>query len=340
MGPWEILAQIGEELFVGAPYGSLYRPIDNAAVDALVRREREKRGARLFSRRDGWAGPSTLLREGGSLAVLADQRVGAAGVPAPFFGREVLTTRLPYILHRKSGAPLITMSAWTVEPGKWIVQIHPPIFPQREKLDTRESFIRRCSQALEAAMRVSVEDVFWFHRRFRAEKDNFLPSAGEDENEVPVRRTLMVLPDAPAAAMACAHAISTFARQRPHLAFVIVGRHAAPAAAGANFPQTIDVIETAEGTLSPELVSRIQRIERSGTVGIDGAVIFSRTDFLLWCEVSATVGLDRILGPTGENAPRKVGQAFALPIQPEDTESWLAILKGLSSRETTEMQPK
>lgn len=340
MGPWEILAQIGQMLFLGARFGSLYRPIDNPAVDALVRKEREKRGARLFSRKDGWAGPIGLLREGGALAVLADQRVGAAGVAAPFFGREVLTSRLPYILHRKSGAPLITMSAWTVEPGKWRVQIHPPIFPQREGMNTRETFTRRCNEALEAAFKVSQEDVFWFHRRFRPESQTFFPGAGagEDGSAGPVRRTLVVLPDGQAAAVACARAIAAFSRARPRLAFVIAGNHAGMATTEAGLAGATDLIDAKEGTPPAELVRRIQEVERTGAVGIDGAVIFSNHYFLFWCGVSADVGLDRILGPTGETAPRKVGQPFALPTQPNDAESWLAILEGLSACQATEMQ--
>ena len=77
MGPWEVLSQLPLYFQEGitAPLASMYRPLNNAAVDLYVRKLREHFGMQLFSREDGFHKPMSFLRSGGILGVLADQKM-------------------------------------------------------------------------------------------------------------------------------------------------------------------------------------------------------------------------------------------------------------------------
>ncbi|HAY99174.1 MAG TPA: hypothetical protein DCY38_00065, partial [Opitutae bacterium] len=89
MGPWEALAQLpglGKQQYrVEAPFGAMYRPLNNNYLDEWYRSQREGQGTRLFSRRDGFHKPVDFLRAGGMLGILSDQKM-REGVEVSFFG--------------------------------------------------------------------------------------------------------------------------------------------------------------------------------------------------------------------------------------------------------------
>jgi lauroyl/myristoyl acyltransferase len=66
----------------------MYRPLNNTYLDRWYRKQRQARGAALYSRRDGFHKPVDFVRSGGMLAVLADQKM-RQGPSVPFMGREV-----------------------------------------------------------------------------------------------------------------------------------------------------------------------------------------------------------------------------------------------------------
>ena len=80
MGPWELLnamSLVARARGINAPFGSIYRPIDNQYLDRWIRAQREAQGTRLISRKDrGVHAPAGFLRQGGVLGILADQRTG------------------------------------------------------------------------------------------------------------------------------------------------------------------------------------------------------------------------------------------------------------------------
>lgn len=161
MGNWEVLAQLIRETGEAIEGGPIYRPLQNPLLDALTVQRRTQEGAVLFNKHDGFNGPATLLRRGGVVTVMTDQRAGGHGELCPFFGRLSSCTPLPALLARRTGSAMVTLSIISQETGKWLLTIRSV----PEKAKTAEVLGH-----LETAMRDQLTDVFWFHDRWRVDK--------------------------------------------------------------------------------------------------------------------------------------------------------------------------
>lgn len=163
MGNWEILTQ----LRILAPeiksLASLYRPLDNPLLDRLIKRRRQKKGADLFSRTEGFTKSITHLKEGGCLGVIADQHAGSKGLAVPLFGKLTSMTNLPALLHRKTKAPILPISMCTVSPGKWKVIFHPALQVFDESRKDAYKLTCQTAKAYESMMLESPADVLWMH---------------------------------------------------------------------------------------------------------------------------------------------------------------------------------
>jgi len=161
MGNWEVLAQLVKTLGPHAKGGPIFRRLENPLLDELTVKRRTQQGAVLFDKHDGFNGPAALLREGGVVTVMTDQRAGGHGELCPFFGRLSSCTPLPALLARRTGAAMVTLSVFCVGTGRWRLKVRPV----PEKARTAEVVAH-----LETAMRDRLTDVFWFHDRWRIDK--------------------------------------------------------------------------------------------------------------------------------------------------------------------------
>ena len=89
-------------------FGIIFRPMDSAALNAFVKRTRERHGMRLLSRKGGFAEALGILRARGCVGVLFDQNAGQQGALTLLLGRVCSTTELPGLLAAKFGADLRT----------------------------------------------------------------------------------------------------------------------------------------------------------------------------------------------------------------------------------------
>jgi KDO2-lipid IV(A) lauroyltransferase len=158
MGNWELLTRLHRTFPEGLKIGGFYRPLNNPILNERALREREADGARLFSKRDSLHHVTGFLRENGVIGILADQRVGRQGELVPFFGRLTRASPLASLLVRRCKSEVLALSFRTVAPGKWSARYHPVDKPYVSK---------NCMQALEAAMKVSMIDVFWLQERWK-----------------------------------------------------------------------------------------------------------------------------------------------------------------------------
>ncbi len=161
MGNWEVLAQLIRETGEEIEGGPIYRPLGNPLLDELTVQRRTQEGAVLFNKHDGFNGPAALLRRGGVVTVMTDQRAGGHGELCPFFGRLSSCTPLPALLARRTGSAMATLSITSRDAGKWLLTLRPV----PEKAKTAEVLGH-----LETAMRDRLTDVFWFHDRWRVDK--------------------------------------------------------------------------------------------------------------------------------------------------------------------------
>lgn len=168
MGPWEVLAFL-PMLLAKQGYrvnlAAMYRPMNNVYFDRWFKSVREQRGTKLFSKDDGFHKPVDFLRGGGTLGVLADQKM-RQGALAPLFGAKVKTSPLPGLFQRRSGAPALAVSVETTAPMKWKITASPVGYPEENSSRTRESDAVITNQAIEWILKQSVSDGFWLTERF------------------------------------------------------------------------------------------------------------------------------------------------------------------------------
>lgn len=102
---WE--AQTAMALVVPGPlpeFGTIFRPLDNPAADALVKTSRERFGIKLLSRKEGFAEALKILRRRGFVGILFDQNAGLQGALTTLLGRVCATTELPGLMAEKFNA--------------------------------------------------------------------------------------------------------------------------------------------------------------------------------------------------------------------------------------------
>src|SRR5262249_61581087 len=91
IGAWE-LSSYAHALY-GYPLHYMARPIDNALVDALVNRYRSACGNQPIFKNESARAMLKILKEGGTIGILADQNtLPAEGAFVDFFGTTACTT--------------------------------------------------------------------------------------------------------------------------------------------------------------------------------------------------------------------------------------------------------
>jgi ADP-heptose:LPS heptosyltransferase len=108
-------------------FGIIFRPLDNPAADAFVKRSRERHGMRLLSRREGFAEAQKILRGKGCVGLLVDQNAGNRGALTLLFGRVCSTTELPGVLAEKFRADLRMF--YPRRTGFWRVTFESAVVP-------------------------------------------------------------------------------------------------------------------------------------------------------------------------------------------------------------------
>jgi KDO2-lipid IV(A) lauroyltransferase len=165
MGPWEALTSMGpliKENKINASFGALYRPLNNIYLDSWYCEQRERRGAQMFSRRDGLRKIFNFLKEGGIFAILADQRT-KLGETSDFFGEPASTTPLLRTLVRKSQAPVISIGLYYDKSCRLKLSFRAV---DVSKAVTRMDFADITNFELEHMLARDVTGGFWLHQRF------------------------------------------------------------------------------------------------------------------------------------------------------------------------------
>ncbi|MGJ8639905.1 MAG: lysophospholipid acyltransferase family protein [Opitutaceae bacterium] len=168
MGPWEALNHLpglAREHEISAPFGAIFRPLNNRYLDDWYKAKRGSSGTSLFSHKDGFSKPTEFLRNGGMLGIFSDQKL-KRGPVVSFFGKDTPTTPLPGILQRRSDCQIFRLAIYTKAPKQWAIELAHVKLPEDKDIRGRESDALLCNQHLEISLSQGVLDGFWFHRRF------------------------------------------------------------------------------------------------------------------------------------------------------------------------------
>ena len=167
-GNWEIVpATIARAV---CPIASVGRPPDNPHVARIVDELRTRFGNRALEKRGAVREMFRILRSGGTLGLLLDQRVRAdEAIAVPFFGRPAWTSPIVARLAQKTGAAVVPVFGDHLPGGRYRVDFHPALVAGDDPSDDATlAFTARCVGVCEATIRAAPERWLWLHDRWKA----------------------------------------------------------------------------------------------------------------------------------------------------------------------------
>jgi len=165
-GNWELAMyplarRLGELHFIA-------RPPNNPFVAEDVARIRERLGAVPLPRKRAAHGMLNVLRRGGSVAVVIDQRVlPQNGILVPFLGQPAWTSPIVATLALHLGTPAVTGFCYPLPDGRYRFTLEPPIFPEGRGADAVAALTGRYLERVERHVRERPELWMWMHRRWQ-----------------------------------------------------------------------------------------------------------------------------------------------------------------------------
>jgi Kdo2-lipid IVA lauroyltransferase/acyltransferase len=173
LGLWEFSARpIG--LYRGTIH-AIARPADNPHLERELRRIRERFSYAVIHKQGAARRMLQVLREGGRIGILVDQRVQPReGIPVPFFGRPAWTTPVLARLSLRTGAPVLPVFTFPEPGGAYRFVARPPIFPPAGNRASGDQAVaeltRRYLEVTEEEIRRHPEQWLWMHDRWQARK--------------------------------------------------------------------------------------------------------------------------------------------------------------------------
>jgi KDO2-lipid IV(A) lauroyltransferase len=169
IGAWE-LSSFAHALY-GHPLHYMARQLDNVKVDALVNRYRCLSGNRSIFKNESARTMLKILRDTGTLGILADQNtMPEEGVFVDFFGTPACTTTGIARVALHTGAAVVPGYAyWDEISGKYRLRFEPPVELVRTGDADRDVFenTQNFAKVIEGIIRQHPEQWVWLHARWK-----------------------------------------------------------------------------------------------------------------------------------------------------------------------------
>ncbi|HET8727369.1 MAG TPA: lysophospholipid acyltransferase family protein [Alphaproteobacteria bacterium] len=167
IGNWELAARGAGQMT--PPAAVIYRAPNNRLLDPVIRCLRHTPGLlQLRKGKEAAKGSIKLLNEGGTLALLVDQRLNA-GIPVPFFGRPAMTAPAIAQLALRFDGIVLPVRVCRKKGARFLVIIEPPV--ELPRTDDRAADIlaimTEINAILERWIRDRPEQWLWLHRRWK-----------------------------------------------------------------------------------------------------------------------------------------------------------------------------
>lgn len=179
--------------FAAAQYGidggEVYRPLNNPYVDRWMVRQRMTNGPKhqVAKGPQGTRRIFTLLRSNKAIFMLVDQKTNE-GLPAPFFGRDAMTTPAPAALALKLDCIILPTCNERVGGARFRMTVQEPI--EFKPTDDHDNDIHqltiKITERIEAMVRARPSQWLWIHRRWpkpgdkmRSKRAKALAQSGE-----------------------------------------------------------------------------------------------------------------------------------------------------------------
>ncbi|MBS0279493.1 MAG: lysophospholipid acyltransferase family protein [Proteobacteria bacterium] len=164
---WETMAFAASQY--GIEGGEVYRPLNNPYVDRWMVRQRIKNGPRdqIAKGAQGTRRIFTLLRSNKAIFMLVDQKTNE-GLPAPFFGRDAMTTPAPAALALKLDCIVLPTFNERMGGARFRMTVHPPVeFSHTQDHDKDiHRLTMEITRRIEEMVRARPSQWLWIHRRW------------------------------------------------------------------------------------------------------------------------------------------------------------------------------
>src|SRR5215467_1281110 len=168
IGAWE-LSSFAHALY-GFPLHYMARPIENRRIDALVNGYRCLSGNRPIFKNESARVMLKVLKESGTIGILADQNtMPQEAVFVDFFGRVASTTTGIARLALHTGAAVVPgYAVWDESLGKYRLRFEPPVELVRTGDAERDILenTRKFAEVIEYVIRKYPEQWVWVHGRW------------------------------------------------------------------------------------------------------------------------------------------------------------------------------
>jgi Kdo2-lipid IVA lauroyltransferase/acyltransferase len=169
LGAWELLSFGWSALEY--PISFLVRPLDNPRIDEMIERVRTRFGNRAIDKKSAARQALRVLREGGTLGILADLNTQThEGVFVPFFGKLACSTAGIATLALKTDAVVIpTCAIWDPKRNRYFFHGDPPVELIRTGDHAKDIELNtgRFAAAIEHMVRLYPDQWLWIHKRWK-----------------------------------------------------------------------------------------------------------------------------------------------------------------------------
>jgi KDO2-lipid IV(A) lauroyltransferase len=163
VGSWELMPLVLNRN--SRPVTVIYTENVTPFIAQRLSRMREETGARYVEKSTALKPCIRALEQGGSIALLVDQRVDP-GIDVNFFGRPTTMTRFPARLATRFNRPIIPFEVVRTGPGQLRVIFQDPIVPDGATGKQAEAALtQRMAKAIEASIKRNAES--WFCSKLR-----------------------------------------------------------------------------------------------------------------------------------------------------------------------------
>jgi KDO2-lipid IV(A) lauroyltransferase len=153
----------------GVEGGEVYRPLNNPYVDRWMVRQRMANGPKdqIAKGAQGTRRIFSLLRAGKSIFILVDQKTNE-GLPAPFFGRDAMTTPAPAALALKLNCVMLPAFNERLGGARFRLTIHEPVAftPSGDHDQDVQQLTIKITERIEDMVRSHPSQWLWIHRRW------------------------------------------------------------------------------------------------------------------------------------------------------------------------------
>jgi KDO2-lipid IV(A) lauroyltransferase len=176
VGDWEaassLLPWIGFD-----PVYAFARPPKNRPMSKAIQRARERRGIRILPRRGGMLDARAVIRAGGCIGMLLDQRGRKKPIVAPFFGRPALCDRSAGVLLRRLGAPVMIGASYRTDVRLRYRVVCRTVLRPAEVADLApEELATRINRELEQLILAAPDQYLWLHDRYKGAPEAGAPA--------------------------------------------------------------------------------------------------------------------------------------------------------------------